>query len=679
MADLSKIVELVIQAKDEASQVLQQVSKKVERLDNQLKKSGVATKKLGAVSKKTTADTDKLGKSTQKLSRGLAAVGKKAKAGKAGLTSFDSKVKTTKGGTNDLSGAVSGLMGKFVALAAVVATFALPVIVSAKFNRSMAEVRAVVGDVSDKDFRHMIKVAREMGATTEFSAQQAAEGLKYLAMAGLNAAQSMEALPGVLNLAQAGAIGLGDAADIATNVLTGMGLKVSDLSRVNDVLVQTFTSTNSTLRELGSAMVYVAPVAAGFNISLEATAAALGLLHNAGMKGSLAGTTLRGMLTRLVAPSAKAAKIMARLGERIGQATIKTVDAQGHFIGFVKLMDQLQASGMTASEAIQMLGQRAGPGLVALMSQGAGAFKQLDTELLNAKGRASEVAKIMHDNLVGDTRAFTSAITEDAIAIGDTWTPAVRVLVQGLTWVAQLIGEAARNYPVLTTGVLSLVGAFLALAAAIMGISVAQGAFALLGVSLSGVFAQVVGILRAFLSFGASVSEALAPAIATIASFGMAAETIGALVVGVLAGIAASLAYIGVGVWIGHVINEFTMGSAKIKQELNKVEAAAEKTEKKLIEFANWKPKSRKEIVWFDPAEFDKYKQNLEKAFEYIAAKKRELTIKASRRTFWSHAETAEAKKAQLELVSVRKRYDELSEAINAYAEIGRASCRERV
>src|SRR5699024_449046 len=158
------------------------------------------------------------------------------------------------------------------------------------------------------------KQARELGQTTQFTASQAADGMKYLAMAGLDANEIMAAMPGMLDLAVAGNLDLGTTADIASDTMAAFGLEASEATRVADVLAKTATSSNTNIEMLGDTMKYVAPVARTAGMSLEETSAMAGLLANVGIKSSQAGTTMKSMLLKLANPSAKASNLLSDLG-----------------------------------------------------------------------------------------------------------------------------------------------------------------------------------------------------------------------------------------------------------------------------------------------------------------------------------------------------------------------------
>src|SRR5690606_2922780 len=167
---------------------------------------------------------------------------------------------------------------------------------------------------TDEEMAILSRTARELGASTVFSASQAAEGMSYLAMAGFSVSEIVDAMPGLLDTAAAAQSGLGVTADIVSNILSGFQLEARETTRVADVLTATFTSSNTTLEMLGDTMSYVAPVAASLGISLEEVAAMTGRLGDVGIQGQRAGTALRAIFTRLAAPTGEAAKILQQLG-----------------------------------------------------------------------------------------------------------------------------------------------------------------------------------------------------------------------------------------------------------------------------------------------------------------------------------------------------------------------------
>ena len=181
------------------------------------------------------------------------------------------------------------------------------------FEAAMSKVQALSGATAD-EMAKLREQAREMGAATVFSASEAAEAQAFLAMAGYDVAQIMDSLPGLLDLAAAGQLDLGRAADITTNIMSGFNIEAEKTTEVADVLAKAAASANTSVEQMGDAMSYVAPVAAGAGISLEETAAAIGILSNAGIQGQRAGTALRGIIASLQNPTGQTAKALETLG-----------------------------------------------------------------------------------------------------------------------------------------------------------------------------------------------------------------------------------------------------------------------------------------------------------------------------------------------------------------------------
>jgi len=271
----------------------------------------------------------------------------------------------------------------------------------AGFDDQMRKVAAVTGATGGQ-FAKMTALAEKMGANTRYTSTQAAEGMQFLAMAGLNAKQTMDALPGVLSLAAAGAVDLGAAADITTNILTGYGLKVKDIGDVNDVLVKAFTSSNTSLQDLGYAFSYVGPIAKASGASFNETAAILGKLADAGYKAEKGGTVLRGAHARLQ-------KGMKPVVETLAELQIKSHDTNGRMRSMTDIIRDLAAKGITAKQSLKLFGTVAGPGMTALISQGAGSIDILKAKLDEAGGTSTRVANQMESGLGGAYRSLGSA------------------------------------------------------------------------------------------------------------------------------------------------------------------------------------------------------------------------------------------------------------------------------
>ncbi|MFF3671684.1 phage tail tape measure protein [Microtetraspora malaysiensis] len=306
------------------------------------------------------------------------------------------------------------------------------------FEAGMNRVRAISG-ATGSEFTQLRDLAKQLGATTQYSASEAADAMGFLAMAGFKTTDIMGALPGVLNLAAAGAIDLGTAADIASNILSGYGIQVSELGRVNDILAKTFTSTNVDMRMLGESFKYVGPVAASAGLQFEEMSAAIGLLGNAGIQGSEAGTALRGAIGRLLKPTNEVQATLDRLG-------VTVMDSSGKMRPLVDIITQLEKSGASTADMLTIFGLEAGPGMQALVSQGSGALRDLTKELENSGGTAANIAAVQMEGFNGAVKGLQSAFEGLMIAVADTglldWaTKAVNKLTE---WVSTL-GEADKE------------------------------------------------------------------------------------------------------------------------------------------------------------------------------------------------------------------------------------------
>ena len=303
------------------------------------------------------------------------------------------------------------------------------------FEASMNRVQALSG-ATKTQFSALEDQAKELGRTTQFSASQAAEAMGFLAMAGFNAEQTLGAMPGTLQLAASAQMDLADAADIVSNVLTGFQKPVAELAAINDTLVKTMTSSNTDLRQLGDAFKYVGPVAAAAKVDFNETAAAIGLLGNAGIQGEMGGTALRGAITKILSPSKEAAGVMRELG-------VKMTDATGNILPLADVLDQLAPHADNAGAFMEIFGQRAGPAMLALVSQGSGALRDLTAELEGAGGTAQRIAETQMQGFNGQMKAMASAFEGFQIALADTgFLDVITQVVQKITEITQSMAKA---------------------------------------------------------------------------------------------------------------------------------------------------------------------------------------------------------------------------------------------
>ena len=285
------------------------------------------------------------------------------------------------------------------------------------FEAGMGEVQAISG-ASRKDLEALTNKAKEMGATTKFSATQASEGLKYMAMAGWNSQQMIDGLPGVMNLAAASGEDLGTVSDIVTDALTAMGLKAGDSAHFADVLATAASSSNTKVAMMGDPFKYAAPLAGTLGYNIEDLSQAIGLMANAGIKGSQSGTSLRSILTRLASPPSDAAKAMEKYG-------ISIKNSDGSMKSLMEVMENMRDSlqGLPEDEkaaaASAIGGQEAMSGLLAIVDASESDFNKLSKAIDNASGAAQDQADIMNDNLQGALYELGSAAESAGIELYD--------------------------------------------------------------------------------------------------------------------------------------------------------------------------------------------------------------------------------------------------------------------
>ena len=277
------------------------------------------------------------------------------------------------------------------------------------FSQELSTVQAITG-ASAAEFERLRLEAQRLGATTRFTASQAAEGMVFLARAGFDVSNVLEATEGSLRLAQAGALALGRAADIASNILIGFGLEVGQIGRVVDILALASNRSNTNVEQLGQAMKFVAPIAAGVRLEVEETSAALGVLADAGLQASIGGTGLRRVLAELEAPTRRSGNILNNLGVEADEVRISQV-------GLTAAIQRLGEAGVNTGLALQIFGDRGGPAFEVL-ANGVPRLRQLTEALQGAEGSAEEMARIMDDNLNGAMLAVASASEAIVIEFG---------------------------------------------------------------------------------------------------------------------------------------------------------------------------------------------------------------------------------------------------------------------
>jgi TP901 family phage tail tape measure protein len=350
------------------------------------------------------------------------------------------------------------LMGLGAGLAGVVTA-------SSGFEKSMSRVKAVTR-ASGEEFETLRRTALELGRTTQFSASQAANAMSQFAIAGFKTREIVAAMPHALNLAAAGELNMAEAAGIASNVMRGMGLNAEELARATDVMAAAFTTSNTDLRQLGEAMKFVGPVAKSTGKSLEETVSVIQVLSNAGIQASMAGTSLRRILSKLAEEAGKSNGPFQDLG-------VSITDSNGRIRNMADIIRDLNKAmaGMTEAEksswTMEQFGQRAGPAMAALLNEGSEALRNYQMELAGSEGLAKRIAEEQLDNFRGSLTKLISAVEGAAISIGTVFHGALRKVVDALQNAASYMAslsdstkQSIRQWVGATAAVLGAVMAF---------------------------------------------------------------------------------------------------------------------------------------------------------------------------------------------------------------------------
>lgn len=367
-----------------------------------------------------------------------------------------------------VSGKLKMLVGSLSAAVAIRAATAA----YTGFVGEMANVASVAAATAD-ELDQLEAAARSQAAVSVFAAGQAAKAQYHLASAGMGTNQIIQAQAGVMDLAAAAHGDLGLAASTTAATLSQFSLEARDSGRVADVYAAAISGSQANLTKLSTSMSYAGPVAGALGMTLEEVTAILMGLYNSGFDASQAGTILRGSLAALLNPTKEEQLALDRLG-------VSLTDSGGKMLPFAEVVDQLGASGAGAGDLLEIFGQRAGPGMAALLQVGGDELRNFQASL-NAPGKAAEMARVQIDHLGGDIKMLASASEEAAISFLEDLDPAMRDTVQGFTWLV-------RHSEILT-------GALGTTTAAVMAFRYQQQLAALSSFSLGGKMTKLWGIL----------------------------------------------------------------------------------------------------------------------------------------------------------------------------------------
>lgn len=417
---------------------------------------------------------------------------------------------------NSIAGAGKKMMGVTTVIGGVGVA---AVKTAADFDSAMSQVAAVSG-ATGKDFDALRNKAREMGAKTKFSATEAAEAMNYMAMAGWKTEDMLDCIEGVMNLAAASGEDLATTSDIVTDALTAFGLSAKDSGHFADILAAASSNANTNVSMMGETFKYCAPIAGALGFSAEDTAEAIGLMANAGIKSSQAGTALRTIMNNLAGD----VKIS---GKAIGDVTIATTNADGSMRDLSDILADCRSAfgNLTESEKAQaaesLVGKNAMSGFLALMNAGQGDIDKLSSAIDNCDGSAEKMAMTMQDNLAGQLTILKSQLQELAISFGDILMPAIRSIVSKLQgFVDKLNGmdEGTKRTIVTIALLVASIGPLLVIiGTAISKIGVAMQGFVKLANGISKLKIAIQGGTGVLGKLGAALGGISAPVLAVVA------------------------------------------------------------------------------------------------------------------------------------------------------------------
>ena len=417
---------------------------------------------------------------------------------------------------NSIAGAGKKMMGVTTVIGGVGVA---AVKTAADFDSAMSQVAAVSG-ATGKDFDALRSKAREMGSKTKFSATEAAEAMNYMAMAGWKTEDMLGGIEGVMNLAAASGEDLATTSDIVTDALTAFGLSAKDSGHFADILAAASSNANTNVSMMGETFKYCAPIAGALGFSAEDTAEAIGLMANAGIKSSQAGTALRTIMNNLAGD----VKIS---GKAIGDVTIATTNADGSMRDLSDILADCRSAfgNLTESEKAQaaesLVGKNAMSGFLALMNAGEGDIEKLSSAIDNCDGSAEKMAMTMQDNLAGQLTILKSQLQELAISFGDILMPAIRSIVSKLQgFVDKLNGmdEGTKRTIVTIALLVASIGPLLIIiGTTISKIGVAMQGFVKLANGVSKLKVAIQGGTGVLGKLGAALGGVSAPVLAVVA------------------------------------------------------------------------------------------------------------------------------------------------------------------
>jgi TP901 family phage tail tape measure protein len=429
---------------DKTSESLKNQTDKLHQMESAMQDAGIDTDHLADESKKLTQQMDDLAKKQAEAAK------EAQNFGVEGVSSFEAV-----GSALVAAGIAAGLK-------AIYDEYKECVSIAADFEETMSTVEALSGATAE-EMQALSSYAKQLGATTKFTAKESAEAMTYMGMAGWDAGQMIEGMSGVLNLAAASGEDLATTADIVTDNLTAFGMKASDTAHFSDVLAAAATNSNTSVAIMGETFKNCAALAGALNYSIEDVAVAIGLMANAGIKGSIAGTALKNVFNGLLSG-------VTLTAEAFGEVEYSAINADGTMKSFGETMQELRGyfDQMTGAEKMQnaetLAGQRAMAGFVSIMNSTDADFQKLTASINDCSGAAQKMADIKMDNLNGQLTLMNSAADALKTTIGEAYNEELRALAKVATDILSGINDFLTEHPILLKSIIAItaeVGTFL--------------------------------------------------------------------------------------------------------------------------------------------------------------------------------------------------------------------------
>ncbi len=456
-------------------------------------------------------NTDNLDASTERLQRQYG----RLRQSQERIGDLSNRIERNNQAISKTKGQLAGVIGAATALGA--AFYAGPITKAAEFEQQMSKVKAIAGTVADNDLPSIIQKANEMslmfkegsdstetamnilsakakqmGATTEFTAAQAGEAMEYMAMAGWKTSDMLNGIEGIMYLASASGEDLASTSDIVTDALTAFGLSASDAGHFSDVLAQASSNANTNVGMMGSTFQKVAPVAGALGYSVEDMSLGIGLMANASIKAEVAGTSLKTAITNMASPTDKQAAAMRKLGisltddegntksfmsvmenlrSSIGSVSVDLVDAEGNARGYDDIITDLSKTteGLSRVQQIEaastIFGKEAMSGMLAIVNASEEDFRKLYDAVYNCDGAAKQMSETMLDNFNGQMTLAKSALDALQVSLGEALLPTFTAAVKKITEVVSKVAEFAEKNPELVRTIAKVTAGLLALKA----------------------------------------------------------------------------------------------------------------------------------------------------------------------------------------------------------------------